>query len=86
MPRNSRQISHKLSFQQDTKEYLNRGVPKAEFPGVKKGGTKGEVKRGEVVWESEQGLKGKEGGKNEGKRMGGEGPESTLEKLWFWYP
>ena len=31
------------------------------FPGVKKGGVKGEVKRGEVV-ESEQGLKGKEGG------------------------
>ena len=35
-------------------------------------------------WESEQGLKGKEGGgrgNNERKRVGGKGPESTLEKL-----
>ena len=32
-------------------------------------------------WESEQGLKGKEGGKNGGKRVGGKGPESTLKKL-----
>ena len=38
--------------------YLNRS-----FPGVKKGGGgNGEVKGGEE-WESEQGLKGKEGGK-----------------------
>ena len=27
-----------------------------------------------------QGLKGKEGVKNEGKRTGGKGPESTLKK------
>ena len=46
-------------------------------------GIKWEVKRGKGVGEGtrEQGLKGKEGGKNEGKRVGGKGPESTLEKL-----
>ena len=33
-------------------------------------------------WESEQGLKGEEGGGgNEGKRVGGKGPEKALEKL-----
>ena len=37
--------------------------------------------RGEKWWESEQGLKGKEGGKHEGKRVGGKGPKSTLKKL-----
>ena len=42
------------AVQQDTtKEYLNqRGVPESEFAGSKKrGGVKGEVKRGEVVGE-----------------------------------
>ena len=32
---------------------------------------------------SEQGLKGKEGGKTQGKRVRGKGPDSTLEKLFF---
>ena len=27
------------------------------------------------------GLEGEEGGKNEGKRVGGKGPESTIERL-----
>ena len=40
----------------------------------------GEVKRGKTG-KTGQGLKGKEGGKNEGKGVGGKGPESTLEKL-----
>ena len=44
------------------------------------GGIKWEVKRGEVVG-SEQGPKGKEGGKNEGKRVGGKGPENIFGKL-----
>ena len=30
--------------------------------------------------------RGRGGGGNEGKRAGGKGPESTLEKLGFWYP
>ena len=66
--------------QQNTAE----GVPKSEgylnrsFPGVQKGWIEG---GGEEWWQSEQGLKGKEEGQNEGKRVGGKGPESTLEKL-----
>ena len=28
---------------------------------------------------------GKEGGRTEGKGVGGKRPESTLEKLLFWY-
>ena len=43
------------------------------------------MKRGEVVREW-TGLGGERGGKNEEKRVGAKGPESTLEKLWFWYP
>ena len=35
----------------------------------------------EKRWESEQGLKGEGRGKNEGKRVGGKGPESASEKL-----
>ena len=41
---------------------------------------KGEVKRGEVVREC-TGPEGERGGRNEGKRVGGQGSESTLEKL-----
>ena len=41
---------------------------------------KGEAKRGEVVGEW-TGPEGERGGKNEGKSVGGKGPESTLEKL-----
>ena len=41
---------------------------------------KGEVKRGEVVGER-TGPEGERRGKNEGKRVGGKRPESTLEKL-----
>ena len=53
------------NLQQDTKEYLHQmGYLNP---------------REEKWWESEQGLKGKEGG-NEG-RVGGKGPESALEKL-----
>ena len=37
------------SDQQDTKEYPNQRGTKPEFLGVRKGGIKGEVKRGEVV-------------------------------------
>ena len=55
--------------------YLNRS-----FPGVKKRGIKGEVKRGEVVGER-TGPEGERGGKNEGKGVGGKGPESAVEKL-----
>ena len=36
--------------------------------------------RGEQCWESEQGPEGRKG-KNEGKGVGGKGPEITLEKL-----
>ena len=50
------------------------------FPGAKKGGMKGEVKRGEVVREC-TGPEGERGGRNEGKRVRGKGSESTLEKL-----
>ena len=47
---------------------------------MKKGGTKGEVKRGKGVREG-TGPEGKKGGVVRGKRVGGKGPESTLEKL-----
>ena len=65
-------------------------VPKSQYqnqslPGGKKGGKKGEVNRGKGVREG-TGLEGESGGKNEGKRVEGKGPESTLEKLWFWNP
>ena len=56
--------------------YLNRS-----FPGVKKGG--GE--KGRSGGRLNRAWRGKRG-ENEGKRVGGKGPESTLEKLWFWYP
>ena len=42
-----------------------------------KRGMKGKVKRGKGVGE---------GGNNEGKRVGGKGSESALEKLRFWDP
>ena len=38
------------------------------------------AKRGEVVGKC-TGLEGGRGGKKEGKRVGGKGPEGTLEKL-----
>ena len=50
------------------------------FPGAEEGGIKGEVKRGGVVGER-AGLEGERGGGNEGKRVGGKGPECTLKKL-----
>ena len=73
-------------FHPRTKEcYSIRGVSKSEFSGSqKKGGIKGAVKR-EKWWESEQGLKGKEG-ENEGKRVGGKGPESTPRKTLILVP
>ena len=52
--------------------YLDRSVP-----GIKKGG---EVTKGEVVGERTR-LEGERGGRNEGKRVGGKGPEKALEKL-----
>ena len=64
----------------------HKRVPKSEgylnrtFLGAKKEGTKGEVKRGEAVPEC-TGPEGERGGRNEGKRVGGKGSESTLEKL-----
>ena len=54
-------------------------VPKSEgylnrsVPGVKKGWIEG-------------GWRGEKRGENDGKRVGGKGPESALEKLWFEYP
>ena len=69
------------SNQQDVKEFLNHRVPKPEFSGSLKEGDKHvKVKRGKgeregTVPEVER------GGKNKGKRVGGKGPESTLEKL-----
>ena len=53
------------------------GVPKSEFSGSQKWGMKGEMKR------SKWGKRGDGGGggQNEGKRVGGKGRESTLEKL-----
>ena len=43
------------------------------------------MKRGEVVREC-TGPEGERGGRNEGKRVGGKGSESALEKLRFLYP
>ena len=62
-----------------------RGVPKSEFfresIRVDKGG--GEEGRG--GGRVNRPCAGR-GGKNEGKRVGGKGPESTPKKLRFWYP
>ena len=83
----SRLYSHPREYrkiflgQQDTKEYLNQ---RGTWIGVFRESKKGD-KGGEKWWESEQGLKGKEGEK-EGRKVGGKGPKNTLEKLWFWYP
>ena len=57
-----------------------RGVPKSEFSGSQKGGIKGEVKRGDVMGEGTR-PEGEREGKTEGKRVGGKGPETALEKL-----
>ena len=43
------------------------------------------MKRAKQVGEG-TGPEGERGGSNDGKRVGGKGPESTLEKLWFRYP
>ena len=43
------------------------------FRESRKRGMKGEVKRREMWWDFEQGLKGKDGGENEGKRVGERG-------------
>ena len=55
------------------------GLPKSEFPEVKKGGKGGgeEGKRGKRG----TGPEGERGEENEGRRVGGKGPESTLENL-----
>ena len=49
---------------------------------VRKGGIRKEVKRGEVAVEW-TGPEGERRGMNEGKRLEGKGPDSTLEILWF---
>ena len=68
----------RLSFiQQDTKEHLNQ---KGTWIGVF-----GSQQR-EKWWESEQGLKGKEGENWREKGWEERGSESTLEKVCFWYP
>ena len=65
----------------DAKEYLDhKGYLNQSLPGVKKGGIKGEVKRGPGLRERTGPERGKRG-KNEGKRVRGKGPESTLENL-----
>ena len=43
------------------------------------------MKRGQGVREG-TGPEGERGGKNDGKRVGGKGPESSLENSDFWYP
>ena len=55
------------------------------FPGVKQGGIKREVKRGEGVKEGTE-SEGERGGENEGKRVGGQGREIALKKPWLWHP
>ena len=56
-------------------------MPKSEFSGSQTGGgVEEEVKRGKGVGEG-TGPEGEKGGKNEGGRVGGKGPEPTLEKL-----
>ena len=55
-------------------------MPKQSFQELKKAGVKGEVKRGKGVGDG-IGPEGGEGGKNEGNRVGGKGPETILEKL-----
>ena len=55
-------------------------LPEPEFCWIQEQGEiMGEEKRGKGRKQG-QGLGGKEG-ENEGKRLGGKGPESTLEKL-----
>ena len=66
--------------QQDTKKHLNRrGTQIRVFPRVKRGVINGEVKRRKGVTAGTA-PEGERGGGNEGKRVGGKGPESTLEK------
>ena len=71
--------SHRV-LQQDTKEYPSqrstqigvfRESKKGDKGGGEEGGSGGKVTRAEGV----------RGGKNEGKRVGGKGPESALEKF-----
>ena len=61
---------------QDTKEHLSsEKVPESELSGSQ---TRGDPGRGE---EGRTGPEGESAGKNEGKRVGGNRTESTLEKL-----
>ena len=56
-------------------------VPKSEFSrSQKRGGIKGEVKRGEVVREL-TGLEGERGGGNEGKKGGRKGARKHTRKM-----
>ena len=71
--RESAQMSQMLSSQ-------GKNAPSNPYPHYLNGGMKGEVERGKVVGEC-TGPEGERGGRNEGKRVGGQGSESTLEKL-----
>ena len=52
----------------------------------KKGGIKGEAKRGKSGKREDRGLKGKEVGIMREKGVGGKGPERILTNSDFWYP
>ena len=77
-------LSHFICFTKErvpkSEGYLNRS-----FPGVEKGRKRGE-KRGGKWWESEQGLKGKEGGKMRGKGWEQRGPKRHSKNSDFSTP
>ena len=66
--------------QQDTKECLNQRGASISVSKRNKG-MKVPLKRGKRGKRHGTGPGGERGGKNEGKRVGGKGPESAVEKL-----
>ena len=67
-------------FSRTLKSTQIRGVPKSEFSGSQKRGDKGGGEEGRSGVTVNRTWRGREG-KNEGKRVGGEGAESTPKKL-----
>ena len=63
--------------QQDTTVPKSQGYLNQSFSQVKRGGIKGEVKRGERDISEGTEPEGERGGKNEGKGVGGKGPEKN---------
>ena len=74
-----------VMFSRTLKSTYIIGVAQSEFSGSQKRADKGGGEEGKSVSVGTRPER-ERGGKNEGNRMCGKGPESMLEKLRFWHP